>query len=442
VTAFARVKANQFLDGLMPLGTLPRMFGAIVATGLIWILELGFYYYVGLAVWPTMSVRAAVLFLVVVNFASLIPFTMGGIGTIEAVVPVFLISAGVYMYAALAMVLLQHAIQYFFTTSIGGILYLAGGFHRIPLARPKTAARAPQASIVIPGVVEATRSRLGQLGTSVELRPARAGEILLSIVIPAYNEQARLPRTVLETLQWCSTQNFDFELIIADDGSRDETLALGRLFEESDVRIRTLACPHMGKGSAVRMGVLNAKGRYILFMDADGATPLGEIRKLLAVVENGHDVAIGSRVVQQPGEVEVTTSIHRRIMGRVFAFFVNLFAVEGIADTQCGFKMFRREAAGAIFSRQRIVGFAFDVEILFIAHRLSLSIIEIPVNWVAQPGSKVNLLTDSIKMLWDISHIRWLHRGFAASSLRAAELAVGPASNGSSITPGAIRRLR
>jgi dolichyl-phosphate beta-glucosyltransferase len=119
--------------------------------------------------------------------------------------------------------------------------------------------------------------------------------------------------------------------------------------------------------------------------------------------------------VQRPGEVEVKARFHRWLIGRIFAFFVNLFAIEGIGDTQCGFKMFRREAALAIFSRQKTVGFAFDVEILFIARRMSLSIGEIPVNWVAQAGSKVNLVTDSIRMLWDISHIRWLHRDFQIS---------------------------
>jgi len=153
-------------------------------------------------------------------------------------------------------------------------------------------------------------------------------------------------------------------------------------------------------------------------MDADGATPLNEIPKLIAALEAGNDVAVGSRVEQQPGEVEVRTSVHRRLIGRVFAFFVNLFAIEGIADTQCGFKMFRHEAASAIFSLQKTAGFAFDVEILFIAKRLSLTIIEVPVNWVAQPGSKLNLVTDSIKMLWDISQIRWLHRNFHATVSR------------------------
>jgi dolichyl-phosphate beta-glucosyltransferase len=145
-------------------------------------------------------------------------------------------------------------------------------------------------------------------------------------------------------------------------------------------------------------------------MDADGATPLSEVPKLLAALQNGYDVAIGSRVAQHPGEVKVETSLVRRLIGRGFAFFVNLFAFGGIGDTQCGFKMFRREAAAAIFSRQKTVGFAFDVEILFLARQLSMSIVEIPVNWTAQPGSKVNLVTDSLKMLWDIAQIRWLHR--------------------------------
>jgi dolichyl-phosphate beta-glucosyltransferase len=386
------------------------MLAAIAATAVIWAIELSSYYFVGLAVWDGMSPRIALLFLVVVNFASLIPLTIGGIGTIEAVALPFLVSAGVSSYPALAMILLQHAGQYFFTTVSGAILYFTGGFYHIPLRTPKPdASSAPPASTPSP-VLENVRTSLNQLGEAVELKPAPRDEIQLSVVIPAYNEQARLPRTVLETMRWCTTQPRSFELIISDDGSRDATLALARLFEESDVRIRPLACSHMGKGATVRMGVLNAKGKIVLFMDADGATPMTEIPKLLAAIEAGSDVAIGSRVIQLPGQVEVKTPFHRKVIGRVFAFFVNLFAIEGIADTQCGFKMFRRDAAREIFSRQRMAGFAFDVEILYLARRLSLSIAEIPVNWIAQPGSKVNLVTDSIKMLWDIGRIRWLHR--------------------------------
>jgi len=414
VAAFAREKAILFLDGFLPLGKLPRILGAIATTAVGWGVETGFCYCVGLAVWKGMTVGAAILFLVVANFASLLPLTMGGIGTIEAVTPLFLISSGVLSHLALAMVLLQHGGQYLFTTISGGILYVAGGFHRIPLGRPKTAAPHLPAPSAPSSAIEETRASLGQLAESVELRPAPRGAVQLSIVIPAYNEQGRLPRTVLETIHWCTSRNLNFELLIADDGSRDQTLALGRLFEESDVRVRLLACPHMGKGAAVRMGVLNAKGRFVLFMDADGATPLNEIPKLLAAIEQGYDVVIGSRVVQHSGEVKVKTSLHRRFIGRTFAFLVNLLALEGIGDTQCGFKMFRREAAAAIFSRQKTAGFAFDVEILFIARRLSLSIAEIPVNWVAQPGSKVNLVADSIRMLWDISRLRWLHRNSVA----------------------------
>jgi dolichyl-phosphate beta-glucosyltransferase len=421
VTAFVQQKANHILNGLLPLGTGPRMTAAISVTVLIWAIEIGFYYCVGLAVWPGMSVRFALLLLVVVNFASLIPLTIGGIGTIEAVALAFLVSSGVPRYPALTMILLQHADQYFFTTIAGGIFYFAGGFYRLPLRRAKNEVVPGPPPVSSSAVLEDTKSSLNQLGEVVDLKPSRRDETRLSIVIPAYNEQARLPRTVLETIHWCTNLKLDFELIIADDGSRDATLELARLFEGSDVRVRALACPHMGKGAAVRMGMLNARGGAVLFMDADGATRISEILKLLAAIDAGDDVAIGSRVIQCPGEVEVKTPIYRKIIGRVFAFFVNMFAIGGIADTQCGFKMFRREAAQAIFSRQKMAGFAFDVEILFIARRLGLSVTEIPVNWVAQPGSKVNLVTDSMKMLWDITHIRWLHRNSGLYSVERVQ---------------------
>lgn len=416
VPTYAREKALQFIDGLLPLRTPKRIVQAIFVTALVWTTEMASYYSFGLAVWGGMKIEIALLFVVAVNFASLIPLTMGGIGSIEATAPLFLVSSGVPAYpAALAMVLLQHGAQYVFTTIVGALLYVTGGFYGVSLGRPRAGgAHKPPVPHPLPLVIDDTRSILNDLSSSLELKPRTRSEIELSIVIPAYNEQARLPRTVLETIGWCTRQRLDFELIISDDGSMDQTLALGRLFEESDMRIHTFACPHMGKGAAVRFGVLNAKGRYVLFMDADGATPLEEIPKLLDALARGHDVAIGSRVVQNPGEVEVKTSLHRRLIGRCFAFFVNLFAFGGIADTQCGFKMFRRDAALAIFPRQRTVGFAFDVEILFLARRLSLSVIEVPVNWVAQPGSKVNLVTDSVKMLWDICRIKWIHRKFNA----------------------------
>ncbi len=411
-SAFTSNKTAAILDGFLPLGTLPRMVGAVATTAAIWSLEAGACFLFGHAVWSGMTFRVTLLFLVVVNFASLVPLTMGGIGTVEAAGPLFLITSGVPAHFALAMVLLQHAAQYLLTTVSGGLLYWTGGFHRVPVLRPKAAAsvRSPEPGTV-PPPIEETGRKLHERGAAVPPERERHNDVQLSIVIPAYNEKARLPRTVRETLRWCASRDVNFELIIVDDGSEDETLALARTFQENDDRVRAIGCPHRGKGAAVRAGALNAKGRFVLFMDADGATPLDEIPKLLAALDARHDVAIGSRAACAPARAELKTPIHRRLIGRTFALFVRLLAFDGIADTQCGFKMFRREAAAAIFSRQKLTGFAFDVEILFIARRLSLSIIEIPVNWIAQPGSKVNLAVDSIKMLRDISRIRWMHRG-------------------------------
>jgi glycosyltransferase 2 family protein len=169
ITAFARDKAAGLLDGLLPLGTVPRMVGAIATTVVIWSVEIGACYLFGQAVWSGMSLRAGLLFLVVVNFASVVPLTMGGIGTIEAAGPLFLISSGVFAPLALAMVLLWHGWQYFFTTISGGILYLTGGFHRIPVARPKAVALRDVLPSPGPSVIEETRSALRQLSASLEL---------------------------------------------------------------------------------------------------------------------------------------------------------------------------------------------------------------------------------------------------------------------------------
>ena len=422
VTAVARQRSNQFLDGVLMLATRSRMLAALGISSAIWTIELMFYYQIGLAVWGEMRLSVALMFLVTVNFASLVPFTIGGIGSIEAVAPWFLISAGIPAHPAFAMVVLQHASQYIFTTVAGGVLYFAGGFHLLSVRKPHAPRRTPRRAQAVPSpIIDEARSTLGRLGASGTLRPVHRGQIALSIVIPAYNEQSRLPHTVLDTLHWCSASGLDFEIVIADDGSADQTLALARLFEESDQRVRTIACPHMGKGATVRMGVLNARGRAVLFMDADGATPLDEIPRLLAVIASGRPIAIGSRVAQHPGDTEVTTSLHRRLIGRVFAFLVNVVAVDGIADTQCGFKMFDREAALALFSRQRLTGFAFDVEILFLARQFAMPIVEIPVNWTAQAGSKVSLIADSLRMLRDILQIKWLHRSLSADASAAVQ---------------------
>ena len=242
-------------------------------------------------------------------------------------------------------------------------------------------------------------------GPAVRTRAPR-----LSIVIPAFNERARLPRTLVETLQWCDAHAHDSEVIVVDDGSTDETRKVVSTFEAQDHRVRCLPGLHKGKGAAVRAGMLQAKGNTALFMDADGATPLTEIPKLLRLIEGGADVAIGSRVLPATGARQVDRSLHRRVLAGCFSGMVSLLAVRGFSDTQCGFKMFRHEAIESIFTLQHLDGFAFDVEILFIARRLRLRIDEAPINWTAQPGSKINLVTDSLRMLWDLASLRWSHR--------------------------------
>jgi dolichyl-phosphate beta-glucosyltransferase len=277
--------------------------------------------------------------------------------------------------------------------------------------RPAAPARDAVAPAPPEDVLDRTRRTLETLKANLLLEAPDASPVLLSIVIPAYNERDRLPRTALETIRWCHVHDLAYEIIIVDDGSTDDTLAIAELLEHHDRNVRTLACPHRGKGAAVRMGMLNAHGRFVLFMDADGATPLAEIPRLLRALQAGHDVAIGSRVAQVPGEVTVETPVHRRIIGRTFAFLVNVLAVKGIADTQCGFKMFRHAVIKPIFGRQRLDGFAFDVELLFIARHAGIPVVEVPVNWKNQPGSKVKLVRDSALMLRDLVQIRWRHRG-------------------------------
>lgn len=260
----------------------------------------------------------------------------------------------------------------------------------------------------IDAAVVATREQLKKLGLPGSWRPR--AEVFLSIVIPAYNEQHRLPKTVIETIRWCRANVPTYEIVVVDDGSRDGTIEVAKLFSDHDPQVKVIACPHLGKGAAVRMGMLNASGERILFMDADGATPFSEIPRLMSKIDEGHAVAIGSRVVLDPADTVVNTSVHRKVIGRIFACLVSLLAVGGYRDTQCGFKMFRRDASREIFYRQRLNGFAFDVELLHIADKLSLSVAEVPVNWNNQAESKVDLVRDSFRMFRDMLKIKAMHR--------------------------------
>lgn len=197
-------------------------------------------------------------------------------------------------------------------------------------------------------------------------------------------------------------------VIVVDDGSRDETARLVRELGKRFPSIKLIRLPrNMGKGAAVRTGIRNATGHYIIFNDADGATPVLEIERLLAAMEQGVDVAIGSQALHSPA-THVERKWGRTVVGRIFAFLVNVWVVPSIADTQCGFKMFRREVAHRIFELQQLDGFAFDIEALRIARVLGYRIVEVPINWTNIQGSKVSVLRDAWRMCWDIFRVRYL----------------------------------
>ncbi|MBA3260564.1 MAG: glycosyltransferase family 2 protein [Gemmatimonadales bacterium] len=245
---------------------------------------------------------------------------------------------------------------------------------------------------------------------------------LLSIVVPAYNEQDRLAPTIQAYLGHCRDRQLAIELIVVDDGSLDATSALVESMsaEYPEIRLIRLA-ENRGKGYAVRTGVVNARGRLVLFADADGATPISELGRLEAAIQAGADVAIGSRALLGGG-VRVKARLYRRLMGRAFHLLVETLTVRDIKDTQCGFKLFRGPVAHDLFSRMRMTGFSFDVEVLMMAQRRGYRIAEVPVNWVHQPGSKVNLAVDSMRMVRDLFIIRGRHLSGEYSSPHLAPL--------------------
>jgi dolichyl-phosphate beta-glucosyltransferase len=231
----------------------------------------------------------------------------------------------------------------------------------------------------------------------------------LSIVVPAYNEAERLGPTIARIVAWCRAQRPSFELIVVDDGSTDATAAIARDAAAATPEVTAIGLGHnRGKGAAVRAGVLAARGERVLFSDADLATPIEELGKLDAALDAGADIAIASRAL--PGaDIKVRQHPGRELMGRTFNAIVRLVAIGGIADTQCGFKLFRRAAAHDLFARATVDGFAFDVEILWLA-RERYRVSEVPVVWRHVEESKVSPGIDAARMLLDVLRIRWRHR--------------------------------
>ena len=233
-----------------------------------------------------------------------------------------------------------------------------------------------------------------------------------SLVIPAYNEAERVEACVRRAAEWIRSRpgGQDWEAILVDDGSTDETVARARRFaveEALDLKVMTLGA-NRGKGAAIRTGVLASSGDTVLISDTDLSTPLSEWSKLAEQLPT-HPVVIGSRALQDD-LVRKRQAFHRVLLGRSGNKLIQLLAVPGIRDTQCGFKLFRGDVARELFRAARIDRFAWDVEILFLARRRGLAIAEVPVLWFNSPESKVRVVRDALQTLWDVLRIRWLHR--------------------------------
>ena len=242
----------------------------------------------------------------------------------------------------------------------------------------------------------------------------------LSIVVPAYNEEKRLGASLKRMLAYFDSQAYPFEILVVDDGSVDGTSTLVDQIAACRPQVRLLSyASNRGKGHAVRYGMLRAQGARVLFSDADLATPIEEVEKLLAQLDAGYDIAIGSRDVKGSQLIK-RESVLREFGGRAFNKLVQLLTVPGIHDTQCGFKLFTQSAAQKVFSRCKVDDFAFDVEALYLAVRLlGLRVAETPIRWAHQEGSKISPLRDGLRMIRTVFRIR-LTRYEAVAS--AAEL--------------------
>jgi dolichyl-phosphate beta-glucosyltransferase len=227
-----------------------------------------------------------------------------------------------------------------------------------------------------------------------------------SVVIPAYNEEQRLPAYLHELLAYFDGRKESYEILVVDDGSQDDTGAAVAHLQRYSPALQLIQLPgNRGKGYAVRTGMQLARGALCLFTDADGATSIRELEKLEPHIGKGADIVIGSRALRSP-ECTLDARWHRKFFGRIFHRFVRLVGVRKIVDTQCGFKLFKAQVAKDLFSVLRIEGYGFDVEFLLIAQQRRYTITEVAVNWRDQPGSKVRVTTDGLRMLRELVIIR------------------------------------
>jgi glycosyltransferase involved in cell wall biosynthesis len=226
---------------------------------------------------------------------------------------------------------------------------------------------------------------------------------LLSIIIPAHNEELRLPRTLMQVFSFLEQQTYQAEVVVVENGSSDRTLELAHEFAAIHPNLLVLHEEQPGKGNAVRRGVMEATGEYRFICDADLSMPIEEVGKFLPPVSTGFDVVIASR--EAPGAVRYNEPPYRHWGGRAINLVIRLLILPGLKDTQCGFKCFRAGAAEKLFSQQTLGGWSFDIEILYLARKKRMSIREVPVQWYFDVNSKVSAVRDALRMIGDIFRI-------------------------------------
>lgn len=240
---------------------------------------------------------------------------------------------------------------------------------------------------------------------------SNVSRLFLSVVIPAYNEETRIHRTLDRILAYLRQRDIPIEILVVDDGSSDRTA--DSVASRTDPEITVIRLDrNRGKGAAVRRGALASHGDLVLLTDADLSAPIKELEKLEATYATGVEIVCGSRG-HRDARIVRSQPVYRREMGNMFNHIVRLLALTSLRDTQCGFKLFRGDVAREVFSRCSIDGFAFDVECLYLAERLGYRVAEIPVSWSHVPESRVRLGTDSARMLLEVIGIRlaaWMGR--------------------------------
>jgi dolichyl-phosphate beta-glucosyltransferase len=232
----------------------------------------------------------------------------------------------------------------------------------------------------------------------------RLGTPFLSLIIPAHNEELRLPDTLKQVAAYFQAQSYDYEVLVVENNSTDHTLAIAQAFAAQNPQVRVLQNARRGKGLAIQCGMQEACGEYCFMCDADLSMPISEISKFLPPALTGYDIVIASR--EAPGAIRYNEPIYRHLGGRAINLIIRLLALPGLQDSQCGFKCFTAQVAEDLFQVQTLEGWSFDIELLYVARMRGYRVIEVPIHWYYQHESKVHAVRDALRMIRDIFTIR------------------------------------